>query len=68
VKVSDSHANTLAYYGTELNTSVKSFMAQVPEANPCEFFHRLKHGTIIEGEGSVPLTSSLRQLVLQKSK
>ncbi len=43
-------------------------MAQVPEANPCEFFHRLKQGTLIEGEGSVPLTSSLRQLVFQKSK
>jgi hypothetical protein len=58
--VSDTHTNTLAYSGTELNTSVKSFIGQVREANPCEFFHRLKQGTLIEGEGSVPLTSSLR--------
>ena len=60
MKVSDSHTNTLAYSETEFDTSVKSFIGQVPEANPCEFFHRLKHGTLIEGEGSVQLTSSLR--------
>jgi hypothetical protein len=58
-------SNTLAYHGTELITTVKSFMMPTPACfikdQFCltNKFYKTGQGILTDGEGSVLLTSSL---------
>jgi hypothetical protein len=52
--------STAAYYTAKYSTTVKAKVSRHEEAN--------KQGTRSEGEDSIPLTSSLRKVVLQKKK
>jgi len=51
--------NTPAYFDTATITTVKSFIVQAQG-------EKFNQGTLTEGEGSVRLTSSLVQLVLEE--